>query len=594
MKCKPLVALTLIGVVFALIYCSPWIIFGEDSFVRIHDSLDSLMGWHTVMSREGLWFAANDALVVPIGVGGMPRVALPSELSLTTLLFAVLDPYRAYIAQQVIMRILAFTGIALLTLEVIPREHPRRLWLAIAGGLCFASIPFWGWTCASAGAGWVAYAVLRLWKGRNPKLSYLALAIYPFMSSIVLTGMFVVGFLWVLAFWSAWISHQMKQTLTASIVTTLAHIIADYRLFLFLLNPAFVPHRTEFATGTTDFRSSIFSLIFDFLGIAPGVPSLQSPIIVTLTLFVLMIGFASVLIKIVAPQSALSERLNISCFVEKKLWITFLLTLFAIFLFSTIYSFWQWTGSAFIREYIPLLKIVSLSRVIYFHPLIWSFAFILCLALLTVRLNRSFASLLIGGVTLGQLFTAAVSHEYVVERRQSGVTYAEFIATELFDQITSDLSIDRSNFIVASVGFHPSVLQVNRFHTADFYLSNYPLEYKHKFRELVYPEFSRREDLLSYFDDWGSRAYIFSAEMMCPRNGAICTASNNSRIEQLAIDGQQFAEFGIDYLFASTPIGNSSELGLIDLGTFQNSSSAWAITVYKTSHRGGVEDKAVP
>lgn len=582
MKRQDILGVATLSVIFALVYCSPWIVFGENSYVRIHDGLDSLIGWHTVMSHEGLWFALNEAPVVPMHVGGAPRVSLPSELSLTTALFAILDPYQAYVAQQIIIRILAFTGIALLTLEVVPPKHTARLWLAIAGGLCYASVPFWGWTGASAGAGWVAYSVLRLWKGRTPLLSYLALALYPFMSSIVLTGVFVVGSLWVFAAWSAWIRYRRKQMFTAALITTLAHIIADYRLFLFLFNPIFVPHRIEFVIGHTDLSGSISAFLGDLLGTAPGIQSLQSPITIRLILLALLVACTTALLKTLAPNSTTSRKIIGYIFVEKDLWVAFFVTVAAIFLISTTYAFWEWSGSQIVRENIPILNMVNMSRGIYFHPLLWSFAFVLFLALLTVRMNKSFAYVIIGVMTLIQLRIAASSHEYIVERRQSGITYSQFIATELFSQITDKLSMDRTNVTVASIGIHPSVLHVNHFHTADAYLGLYPLEYKHKFRELVYPEFSRNQDLLSYFDGWGSRAYIFSAEMMCPRNGAVCTADDGSRIERLAIEGRALAEFGIDYLFASTPIGNSSEIGLTDLGTFRHPDSAWAITVYRT------------
>lgn len=569
------------GIIFSLIYISPWILNGESAFVRIHDSLDSLIGWHTVMAREGIWFATNDARVVPMHVGGAPRVSLPTEISLTPLLFALLEPYWAYVAQQLIIRLLAFSGIALVVLEIVPRTHPVRLLVAVAAGMAFAAVPFWAWTGSSAGVGWVGYAVVRLWRGKAPQLSYLVLALYPLISSIVLTGMYLVGLMAVLAGLALWTSPQPLRHVYAALITTLAHVVAEYRLFLFLFDPSFIPHRVEFVVGHTDFDAATAAFARDFTGTASGVASLQYPLVLALTLAVavlcLLIGVAAKM----APRAALVQWLKLDSS-ERTLAFLLCTTLLAIVMFSLVYAYWEWSGSQIIRDHVPLLNMLNMSRGIYFHPFLWSLAFAICLALLTSRTNRVAGVALVVALTGGQIVVAVPSHEYLTERRYSGITYRQFIASEMFDTIAWELGIDRSSAVAAAIGIHPSVLQANGFRTADAYLGLYPLEYKHRFRELVYPEFARNSDVLSYFDGWGSRAYIFSAEMMCPRNGAICKADDGARIERLEIHADAFADFGIDYLFSGTVIGNAADLGLADLGTFRHPDSAWAITVYGT------------
>jgi hypothetical protein len=49
------------------------------------------------------------------------------------------------------------------------------------------------------------------------------------------------------------------------------------------------------------------------------------------------------------------------------------------------------------------------------------------------------------------------------------------------------------------------------FHTLDGYWSNYPLSHKHAFREIIADELEKSPALKSYFDDWGSRVYLFNS-----------------------------------------------------------------------------------
>ena len=49
------------------------------------------------------------------------------------------------------------------------------------------------------------------------------------------------------------------------------------------------------------------------------------------------------------------------------------------------------------------------------------------------------------------------------------------------------------------------------FYTVDGYSNNYPLEYKHRFREVIAPEIEKNEEVRVYFDTWGNRCYLFNS-----------------------------------------------------------------------------------
>ena len=67
---------------------------------------------------------------------------------------------------------------------------------------------------------------------------------------------------------------------------------------------------------------------------------------------------------------------------------------------------------------------------------------------------------------------------------------------------------------MVSLGIDPAAALYHGFYSLDGYSNNYPLSYKHRFREVIAPELAKSEYLTDYFDDWGNRCYMFSAE--CP------------------------------------------------------------------------------
>ena len=88
-----------------------------------------------------------------------------------------------------------------------------------------------------------------------------------------------------------------------------------------------------------------------------------------------------------------------------------------------------------------------------------------------------------------------------------------------------------------------------------------------------------QNDYICYWGSWiywVSRFYFFSAEMMCPRNGAVCHKS----APQVIKHDNATRELGVKTFFVST-ISNATELGLRSMGTYSTVGSPWIITVYR-------------
>ena len=131
-----------------------------------------------------------------------------------------------------------------------------------------------------------------------------------------------------------------------------------------------------------------------------------------------------------------------------------------------------------------------------------------------------------------------------------------------------------------SLGIYPSIAQFNGFHTLDSYQNNYPLSYKKRFRRVIGPELEKNVEIKEYFDAWGNRCYLFSAELKnsCYLN---CTKDYNAKVKKLDINTGVLKEMGCAYIFSAVLIENAADINLKLDKTFENNISHLKIHLYK-------------
>jgi hypothetical protein len=170
-----------------------------------------------------------------------------------------------------------------------------------------------------------------------------------------------------------------------------------------------------------------------------------------------------------------------------------------------------------------------------------------------------------------------VSAQYAEQQRQR-LTFAEYFSPALFREVRDYIAARPTDYRVASLGLAPSIALYNGFETVDGYWVNYPLEYKHRFRRAIAGELAKDPKLASYFDEWGSRCYLFSAELgqeyLYTRNAA------KRRIEHLDVSTADLSGLGARYVLSAVEIGNASELGWKLEKKFERSDSPWEIYLY--------------
>ena len=159
-------------------------------------------------------------------------------------------------------------------------------------------------------------------------------------------------------------------------------------------------------------------------------------------------------------------------------------------------------------------------------------------------------------------------------------SYREFYSPDLFKKIRDYIGKPNETYRVVSVGLHPAVSLYNGFYTLDGYFPNYPLAHKKAFRKIIAGEIKKSKEIKSYFDDYGARCYIFSAELEL--SNWLYTKNKNGVIKNLDFNTSAFLEMGGRYIISSVEVENYKENNWELLKIFEDSSSPWRIYLYST------------
>ena len=542
----------LVSLSILLIYVSVFFIFGDNSYILIHDNMDSSLSWYKALIQSGMIFSQSNEIISSFM--SAHRVGFASELDVILWLNYFFEQYTAYAINQVLIRLVAFLGMFSLLNRYIFNEENIRYSYFIA--LLYSILPFWSPGGLSvAGLPMITYILLNIRGGINTKRDWMGLILFPLYSSFVLSMVFYIVFAGFV-----WIYDIYKRTVTTKFTIALflfgiIYLIINYRLLEgFLFEADFTPHRVEF-----------FS---DGIG-------LIGALMKSAQLFILGQYHASSLHIIFLPFVGVVFLLNIFSKSRDRL-------LIGLFLLNICISLWYgFYGYEGIRSIINAsgvkLASLSLTRFYFLSPFIWYILFALSVKWFFAKYGLKYKFHIVNtliGLTVLLLFFKS---DFINEYRKNGITYKQFYSERLFKEVASFIGKKQSEYKVVSIGIHPSISQHNGFHTLDGYLTLYPLEYKHKFRRIIKDELSKNEKLRYYYDNWGSRVYVFIAEI-----GTNYLRNKNEVYPiTISLNTQVLKEMGGEYVFSSYFIVNAQKNNMELLKKFKNKDSAWDIYLYK-------------
>lgn len=643
-----LLALTTIGW-----YLAPYFRLGEGVHVTIFDQLDSMFIDNRVLSLSGQILASPNAIVANLA-GGIPRAFLPSPLYIPVWLTDICGPFTAFVANQVIIRLAAYVGMhRLLTRHVM--TDADSLVPATLASVAFALLPFYSlFGLSVAGQPLIASAFLTVRRGDATWRDWGIICGIPFYSVAAFSGVFtacLVGGVWLFDLLRR---HSGTTRLAAAIgAFVIVSAIVDYQLIISLFNGTVVSHRVEIKPVVPTVAAAYDSGFLNFLYGQEHVPSLQRKIILPAVLFALVllsfrtgrqryqttqarwkgaaaIGAALVLTaaaiylyfhensptwlalletmytdrQLLTPaaklRSAGVDVLLLAIFgvlatqaagADKRRFSLILQFMIVTMLVSMWYGFWPRIWASATASW-PHLTYANLSRFHYFHPTLWGI--LLALALSVVWKNITWLGKPIAvAITCLQLVVLVNASEDRVEQTAGRPTYRAFFSQALFNDVATYIGKDRHSYHVASLGLFSSVASFNGFLTLDGYSQSYPLAHKQRFRSIIAGELAADPVYRSYFDDWGSRYYIFSREIRAQAESVAFLLTKDAvarlgvKVDDLRIDVNAFRAMDGQYLFSAVDIGNAAQLGLTLLRTFEHPDSPWKIFLYSATRTSG-------
>ncbi|NDK57180.1 DUF6044 family protein [Pontibacter fetidus] len=565
-----------IGLAFViLLFSLPRILLGEDSYITIHDNLDSELVWKMIMTEGGKLIGDN--AVTQRVMNGFPSKLYPSQFNISVWFFLFLSPFQAYAVNEVVVHAIAFIGMFLLLKRfVLPSKNYN--WIVLGVSVTFAALPFYSvYGLSITGQPFLLYAFLTLLnKGYNWK-SYSIIVLYAFYSSLPLTGFFILIVL------AGWFIVQYYQTrvinvpfLLGSILLGLCYVITEHNLlYMMLLESGYVSHRLDYASEnifSNDINELIKNTTDGFVFGNYHAATVHRPVLIA-ALIALIISWRRK---------------------DYRAYGNIMVLLVIAWILSLIQAAYKSYALVELKDAISIIKTFDFSRFFWFRPLVWFVTF--ALSLVVIAKGKKWGKVLAGFCVLLQLAfclksTTQTTNEFNENRhllmakyfgaprleQNLSVTYKEFYSEPLFKEIKEYINRPQASYRVLNIGFHPSIAQFNGFYTLDGYQNNYPLEYKKQFKKIIEEELAKNDKWQSYFDGWGSRFYILPAEL---DNYYDNVKTKSVVIRQLNINTSVAKSMGAEYIFSSIEIENAPEIGMHLEKVFEHKDSPWRIYLY--------------
>lgn len=595
----------LAGFLCIILYYLPYFILGQNASFRITDFLDDEIIQYLY---NGKYLFASSDTIVEEWLSGAPLATIQAPCFTLILFFKFLPFFEAVIVSCIFGTVFAFLGMFLLCDKILKGE---KKYVTLMTSVLFCILPYYPpYGLSSVGIPLVIWACIRIFEivqeDRSIKfgklfvkcLPYILVCIfYALSSSLIWAGYFVVGFM-VLA--GIIMLCRKKKTgwflLITSGFMTLTYCFVFRETLISVLFETFVSHRSDpdKIYSASDFLTSFIDM---FKYGQYHAPSLHT-YIMAFSLLMVVAG----LIFYKRMDKTTKHRILLAT------------TVWASLLFIALFhGFYVCEIGLEVRKYLGPLESFQLNRIYWLNPTLWYLELALSVMILfaiveflanwllkfinskkeniTERTKKVLMQVFRVGfvVAFGLFFANYIIHhicsvEYytnvqrVFGKETGHWTYHEFYDHELFEEIETYIGMDQSEYRIGCVGFVPAIAQANGFYTVDAYSTNYPLDYKYKFRTVIEKELDKSATLKSYYDHWGSRCYIFSAELETKFQTG---KDENIVLENFEINTEALKDLGCDYIFSAVKIGNAEEIHLTLLDVFTTESSKIEIYVYE-------------
>ncbi len=559
------------GLVGVLLTFVPHLVLGKDAIFTYHDQLDGELIAYLLQAKHMF-----DGPYLPEFMGGLlSKTALTLPAPAFVLLFLGGNAYFGLLAMLLIGRVSGYVGMYLLARKLTARKDvlmdTESHLPAVLAAFCYALLPFLPvYGLSQFGIPLVCYCALLLCEGRKGALPYIGIVLYGLTSSLVLVGFGVLGLgVLVLIFCAVKHCEVLKRLLAAWGMLLGVYVIENLRLLLELLGVVDVPlsHKSEYVLTPEPFGETFWTYLT-----AGGQHSEDvhwAVMLFGLIVFVVSFFWKKDELQGIRRKMALCLCLNVA--------------------FCLVAALWESAIGVWIGKFIPVLGSFQLDRLLWLAPCFWYLLFALASAAL-LRMGKQIltgtAVLLVFGLTAGMILLSGDIKTNVQKLRNPDygiMSFSDYYAIGVLDQVEEYIrrttGLESSAYRVASLGIDPAAAYYHGFYCLDGYSNNYPLAYKHAFRKVIAPELARSEYLSAYFDDWGNRCYLFSAETP----GYYTIEKTGFYFRDYRWNVEAFKAMGGEYLLSAAYIQNAESQGLtlVREEPFETPESYYRIFLYQ-------------
>ena len=546
------------------------LLFKDQIYVGICDNLDLFITQLKFLSDNHAFFVHGQELPI---LGSIDRDYFPSEFSLYNLLYMILPDIYAYIAGYLLRLVLAVGSGVLLARLLLAQTYQKYEKVVVLTatafallpvypmyGLCFASMPL------------ILYLLVRIY--RKPRWwLFGAVFLYPLVSYFTFFGAFLLGYL-LIAVFVLWIrDRKLPLSLLGAFAALAAGFVCfEYRLFGVMLLSNEETIRSTMVTASYDALQLWRCFVDVFLHGFSHAKSVHTYwVLPVCTVYFIWNNF-----RFLSGRRA--GKIYADVFNITVLFIVFNCAVYALY-------FWE-PLRVLVETLLPPLKGFQYGRTIFFNAFAWYFAFfiavknMLCRKQTVAYLACIAAILVVGGTQCeySDFYNTCYCNLYklVKHKEVNQLSYREFYGGTLIKKIKQDIGYTPEQGACV-YGFHPAMLSYNGITTIDGYCGYYSQSYKEQFRAAIAPTLEANPNWQTYYDDWGCRAYLFSAS---GENLYDFGANAAAVPQEILIDAPALKALGCDYIFSRVEITNASQMQLRLAGTYQDDEMPYAVYLY--------------
>ena len=520
-----------------------------ESNIRIHDTFDGLFTSRHVLVNSGYFFDLNPETVVPGIMNGLPRGVMFRFTDITALLMLIFGSLPGFSLTFLIVRIVAFLGMYLFGRDYLKIKSEQKGILTLAS-VAFSCLPFFvihGLTVS--GIPFLIWSFFNLLLRKRVKVSFLVIVLFGLWSQMVLVGFHIILILsFIFLYWSFkekkihWLSFISILTLV------FVYIVSEYMLFyMHIFSKDYESSRAAF--------EKILGL--NYKGVVGGTfMSFFTGDYSTSNYF----GYLFIPLILVYAFLTIRKREFYGDEIGLMFFVVLLVSAFCINLLD-------WKGVAFFYERFPVARIFNFKR---FTSILPGFFFLFILAV-SIKINsrRNKLSHILTMLTLiilnifiwrGNISynNSGFKNTGIKIEKEEVVTFNQFFDPSLYHEIKMEMGKDSITNLI-HFGLSPSPSKYAGIPVLDDYQGDYPKAYKIEFRKIIEKELNKSKKLEKYFDEWGSRCYLYSANQI---EHKLTTRENMPFEPRLEIDLLQLKNMKCHYLLSKILIGNAKSLGL--------------------------------